>query len=85
MLLPDADYVGISRKISDKEERERLNMVCGETSGGMGIVVRTAACGVTEELLRKDITELVASWKVLSARERVAKSPCMLRRSLICR
>ena len=28
VLLPQADYVGISRKITDKEERERLNTIC---------------------------------------------------------
>ena len=83
VLLPDADYVGISRKISDREERDRLSRVCGKARPeGMGIVVRTAACGVADELLQKDIAEAVASWRVLAARERVAKSPCMLRREL---
>ncbi len=45
VLLPYADYVGISRKISDKEERERLHCICSEVRPqGMGIVVRTARC-----------------------------------------
>lgn len=83
VLLPAADYVGISRKISDKEERERLNRICNAARPeGMGIVVRTAATGVAAELLEKDIAEVVASWRVLEARQRVAKSPCLLRREL---
>ena len=83
VLLPQADYVGISRKITDKEERERLNTICeGVRPAGMGIVVRTAATGVARELLERDVQELAADWKVLAARERVAKAPCLLRREL---
>ena len=45
-------------------------------------VVRTAATGVARELLERDVQELAADWKVLAARERVAKAPCLLRREL---
>ena len=83
VLLPQADYVGISRKITDKEERERLNMICeGVRPAGMGIVVRTAATGVARELLERAVQELAADGRVLAARERVAKAPCLLRREL---
>ena len=34
------------------------------------------------ELLERDVQELAADWKVLAARERVAKAPCLLRREL---
>ena len=83
VLLPQADYVGISRKITDKSEKERLNKIYNEVRPlGMGVVVRTAAAGVSEELLAQDVAELAAAWRVLQARERVAKSPCLLRREL---
>lgn len=83
VLLPQADYVGISRKITDKSEKERLNKIYNEVRPlGMGVVVRTAAAGVSEKLLAQDVAELAAAWRVLQARERVAKSPCLLRREL---
>lgn len=83
VLLPNADYVGISRKITDKAERERLGRVCGAVRPeGMGLVVRTAAVGVADELLQRDVQELAADWRVLAARQRVAKAPCLLRREL---
>lgn len=83
VLLPDADYVGVSRKINEKNERERLSKICNSLrSEKMGIVVRTAATKVSEELLQQDIEELQADWKILSARARVAKAPCLLRREL---
>lgn len=83
VLLPHADYIGISRKITDKEERERLQTVLRAVKPeGMGLVVRTAAVGVARELLERDVQELAADWRVLAARERVAKAPCLLRREL---
>lgn len=83
VLLPHADYIGISRKITDKEERERLQTVLKAVKPeGMGLVVRTAAVGVAGELLERDVQELAADWRVLAARERVAKAPCLLRREL---
>lgn len=83
VLLPKADYVGISRKLTDKPEKERLNRICKENRPEkMGIVVRTAAQGIAEELLVKDIQVLSGIWRQLEARARVAKLPCVLKREL---
>ena len=83
VLLPCADYIGISRKISDKAERERLNNICSAVKPeGMGLIVRTAAKGVEAELLEADIRALANQWKIIAAREKVSKSPCLLRREL---
>lgn len=83
VLLPKAKYVGISRKIADKEEKERLNRICAKNRPeDMGIVVRTAAQGIPEELLVKDIETLSNVWKTLAARAHVAKAPCVLKREL---
>lgn len=83
VLLPQAAYVGISRKIASKEERDRLQAICNAAKpASMGLVVRTAAQGVAQELLERDIQQLVASWQIMTARERLAKAPCLLRREL---
>lgn len=83
VLVPNADYVGISRKITDKAERERLHAICSNNKDtNIAIVVRTAAAGVNEEALKADIAELSATWKIISARARLAKAPCLLQREL---
>lgn len=83
VLVPGADYVGISRKITDKSEKERLqDICCKHKRDDVAIVVRTAAKGVSEEALVADLDELAASWKILSARARLAKAPCLLQREL---
>jgi len=83
VLVPHVDYIGVSRKISNKEERERLQKICKlHKPEGVALVVRTAAAGVSEEALAADIAELAAGWKILMARERLAKAPCLLQREL---
>ena len=81
VLLPSADYIGISRKINDKQERERLNKICSEAKpAGMGLIARTAARDVAAEFLIEDIRLLANQWKIIEAREKVSKAPCLLRR-----
>lgn len=58
VFLPTVRHLGISRKIESEEERERLRkLVQGINSSG-GVIVRTAAEGASEELLKADIEYL---------------------------
>ena len=83
VLLLSADYVGISRKITDAAERQRLETICNKLRPqGIGVVVRTAAEGVSEELLRQDLDDLLEQYRVLCAREKVAKGATLLHREL---
>ena len=46
-LLPEANYTGISRKITDSAERSRLKKIADEvTNGAAGAVMRTNAAGM---------------------------------------
>lgn len=83
VLLLNAKYVGLSRKINDLKERKRLEELCKKLCPkDLGIVVRTSAIGVAEELLRQDIDELVEQYRILQARNKVAKAPALLHREL---
>lgn len=83
VLLLTANYVGISRKINGEEERQRLESICRKLCPeNLGLVVRTAAEGVPEEVLRQDIDDVVNQYNILLAREKVAKGPTLLHRDL---
>ena len=83
VLLPLADYIGVSHKIENKEERNRLKATIEEAKpDGMGIVIRTAAIGASEEALLEDIRHLCANWRVIEARGKVEKAPATLYREL---
>lgn len=81
VLTPTAEYVGISRRIPDAAERERLRRIA-ETARpeGIGLIVRTAAAGRSEAVLRRDIDYLVNLWRLLLSRARVSSVPTLLYR-----
>ncbi len=63
VYLPTLLHVGISRKIENEEERERLKKKIESTKIEGGIIVRTAGEGMDEEELQKDIGYLTKIWK----------------------
>lgn len=79
IYLPTLDYIGISRKISDKAERNRLwKLAEAIKPKGRGVIVRTAAQGVSEEALRREAERLDAIWQSIAQRAEHVKSPALL-------
>ena len=66
VLMPNAKTIGISSKIEVSKERRRLKeLVSGinkEITSKHGYIIRTAAEGVADDLLRKDIEFLNKLW-----------------------
>ncbi|PZE19978.1 Rne/Rng family ribonuclease [Paenibacillus xerothermodurans] len=63
VYMPNADYVGVSRKIENESERSRLKQVAERRLlPGEGFIARTAAEGVSEDLLAADLEELRERW-----------------------
>ena len=55
VLMPTVEYIGISRRIEDEGEQERLREIARQVKPkNMGVIVRTAAEGRGEEELAKD-------------------------------
>ncbi|MBQ8507027.1 MAG: Rne/Rng family ribonuclease [Clostridia bacterium] len=65
VLLPTIEYAGVSKKIGDSAERERLYAAANRISKqfGAGIIVRTAAEGADEAQIRADFERLLRIWK----------------------
>lgn len=67
VLIPDGNHVGVSQRIEEDAERDRLRNLLEhirDESGG-GFIVRTACEGVSEEDIRKDASLLRARWAVI--------------------
>jgi len=74
VLLPTVNKVGLSRRIKNCEERERLKEIAQRIKPeNYGIIVRTAAEGASEEELRKDLNYLLKVWEGLI--EKAEKKP----------
>ena len=64
VLAPFNNSVGISKRIKDKEERQRLSSLIDKyRPKNFGIVVRTNAEGQDEVNIQKDIESLLSKWE----------------------
>lgn len=66
VLVPNVDHVGVSRKIAEGEEHERLRQLADRMRPkGLGIIVRTLGQGISPEEMQEDIEELLSLWQGL--------------------
>lgn len=76
VLMPDMDYVGVSRRIADDAERTRLRELAGRLrTEDVGLIVRTAAEGVAEEEFASDIRFLTRLWQRIRDKSRSVTAP----------
>ena len=81
VLMPTVDYIGVSKKIRDEEERNRLRaIVAAYKPKGMGMIIRTVAKGIEEEELLTDIQYLLRTWDSIQQRYKVTKKNALLYR-----
>ncbi|MGH9063088.1 MAG: Rne/Rng family ribonuclease, partial [Acidimicrobiales bacterium] len=78
VLVPDSTTGGISKRLSE-EERRRLRRILDEVRPERhGIIVRTAAEGVSADELARDVARLVDLWDRIEATARRASAPALL-------
>lgn len=79
VLMPNMEYVGVSRRIVDEDERLRLKKIAEAIRPqGMGVIVRTAAQGCREEDLAAEMAPLVAQWDAVCQRWQKQSAPSCL-------
>jgi ribonuclease G len=86
VYMPTVDHIGVSRKISPDEERQRLRRTLhqlrsDDTIPG-GFIVRTAASGRTTEELRDDVQYLFRTWTEMRRKSDKMKAPTIIHRDL---
>jgi len=71
VYMPQLNHIGISQKIEDEQERERLTNIVKEITQDFndgGYIIRTAADGIDKEALNTDIKFLQKIWKAINER-----------------
>jgi ribonuclease G len=78
VLSPQGEGSGVSRRLPDGE-RDRLRDTARKLEAkDVGIIVRTAAAGATEEDLERDLRFLRRLWAQVQARVPAAKAPSLV-------
>ena len=82
VYLPDATRVGVSRKIGERAERQRLREMVQralpEKSGG--VIVRTVGEDATEATFQRELTTLMGTWKKIQRKARFLHAPAVVHR-----
>ena len=79
VLVPNASYIGISKKIWDKFERRRLKKIAQKLRvGDIGIIIRTVAEGKSEEHIENDHKQLIDNWNKIENKATTEDAPVLV-------
>lgn len=74
VLMPNNDYIGISKKIKDENERERLYSILSEIKPNkVGVIIRTDAFGKDELYFEREMEYLIKKWEEIESK--MSKAP----------
>jgi ribonuclease G len=80
VLMPYSPQCGISRKIDDPKERERLRKILNELEipDGMGVIIRTVGAGQRSRFFVRDLHLLLETWNDIEKNMESQRSPYQL-------
>jgi ribonuclease G len=80
VLLPNSSHRGVSRKIEDRNARERLKKLIRsfEMPKDMGLICRTASCMATSEMLIDEANDLLKTWQGIMENFKKSTEPTLL-------
>jgi ribonuclease E len=80
VLTPGQPGTGISRKIEEEEERERLKAILSQLKvpQEIGVIVRTAGAGKKKQELAKNLDSLVRLWEEIRSRAMEQPAPSLV-------
>jgi ribonuclease E len=82
VLMPGVETAGVSRKIEDTRQRDRLKKIANELRPpeGFGVIVRTAGLGQTKLELQRDLRYLLRLWQSIQRASQAADFPALVYR-----
>jgi len=81
VLMPEGNHVGVSRKIEDRNERDRLRHVGDQIlPEGFGLILRTECEGRTLAELKSDVGFLVQLWSQVMEAAKRQRAPVSIHR-----
>lgn len=80
VLVPNSKTLGISKRLPDSERKRLRGILDKCRPAGHGVIVRTAAEGITGPEIERDLQRLVDQWSKIDALARKASAPALLYR-----
>jgi len=81
VMMPGCRLRGVSRKIGDAAERQRLKKILDRLNGSnipedLGLIVRTVGAGASKTAFARDLRNLLDIWKELQKNITEGRAPC---------
>ena len=80
VLVPNSSAFGISKRLGDNERRRLRRIIDEVKPPGHGMIVRTAAEGVSADELKRDVETLLEQWNAIEAASKKSDAPGLLYR-----
>jgi len=79
VFMPGMDYVGVSQRIEEEDERSRLREIVNKHSVGEGgHILRTVAEGVDQQAVQADVDYLSRVWVAIKERCKTETGPAVI-------
>jgi ribonuclease G len=83
VLMPHVAHIGVSLRIEEQVERERLTQIASELKPEKaGLIVRTIAAGASPEVFKQDLKSLLKLWQKIKQRMANSSAPTLLHQDL---
>ncbi len=84
VMIPGDEKIGVSRKIEDRQERDRIRQIFRDLDipKGVGFIVRTAGEGKSDKEFNRDIRYLIRLWKRVHASITQKHAPSLIHQEL---
>lgn len=80
VLMPGSKKGGVSRKIEDEKEREKLKEIVSQFKlpEDQRVIIRTAGMGKSKIDLKRDVNNLLKMWEVIKKKAKESKAPSVI-------
>jgi ribonuclease G len=83
VLMPGVDHVGVSRRIEDRTERQRIKAIISDLKPkGVGLIARTAGESKGDPEFTADIKYLTRLWQKVDRKATSVRAPALVHREL---
>ncbi len=83
VLMPGVDHVGVSRRIEERSERQRIKAIIHDLKPkGVGLIARTVGEGKGDPEFAADVKHLAKLWQKIDRKASTSRAPSLVHREL---
>jgi ribonuclease G len=83
VLMPGVEHVGVSRRIEDRAERQRIKaIISDQRPQGVGVIARTVGEGKGDVEFAADVKQLTRLWQKIERKSKAARAPSLVHAEL---